>query len=73
VVQLGELGNFRLSLSSEGVANEEEMTADKIKGARIIFTPGAALRETRRRVTFTPMPVVEKVVVKDPDDDEGAL
>ena len=60
VVQLGELGNFRLSLSSEGTATEEELSADKIKSARIIFTPGAALRETRKRVTFTPVQVEKK-------------
>lgn len=71
VVQLGELGNFRLSLSSEGTATEKELKADKIKGARIIFSPGAALRTTRGEVTFTPVQVVEKVVEK--EEPEGGF
>lgn len=69
VVQLGELGNFRLSLSSEGVVTEEEVTADKIIGARIIFSPGAALRDARSKVTFTPVQVVEKIIYKDPEEE----
>lgn len=62
VVQLGELGNFRLSLSSEGTANEEDFDATKIKKARIVFHPGASLRTTRNEVTFAPedVRIVEK-------------
>lgn len=54
VVQLGELGNFRLSLSSEGVIEEKDLDAHKIKKANIVFSPGAMLRETRRNVIFEP-------------------
>lgn len=46
IVQVGELGNFRLSLSSDGVAEGENFTADQIRKARIIFTPGNNLRMT---------------------------
>lgn len=63
VVQLGELGNFRLSLSSTGTATEEEFDATKIRKARIVFHPGAALRTTRSTVTFVPEDV--KVVMKE--------
>lgn len=65
VVQLGELGNFRLSLSSEGTVDEKDFDATKIKKARILFYPGAALRATRSVVTFTPDDV--KVVEKECD------
>lgn len=65
VVQLGELGNFRLSLSSEGTVDEKDFDATKIKKARIVFYPGAALRMTRSVVTFTPDDV--KVVEKECD------
>lgn len=54
VVQLGEFGNFRLSICSEGTATEEEFDATKIKKARIIFFPGSSLRATRSDVSFTP-------------------
>lgn len=70
VVQLGELGNFRLSLSSEGTETEKDLTADKIKNTRIIFSPGSALRKTRDEVTFTPVQVVEKIVTKEPGEEE---
>lgn len=70
VVQLGELGNFRLSLSSEGVEEEAKLTAEQIKKARIIFSPGAALRDARRKVTFTPVRVIEKVIYKDSGEEE---
>jgi predicted histone-like DNA-binding protein len=36
VVQSGELGNFRLSVSSQGMPTKEEVNAGKIKKARII-------------------------------------
>ena len=66
IVQVGELGNFRLSISSEGVEeNEEEdvkLTARNIKKARVIFTPGKILRKIAGDATFTydePITVVE--------------
>ena len=50
VVQLGEFGNFRMSINSEGT----------IKGVRIIFFPGSALRTTRNEVNFEPLEVTKK-------------
>jgi predicted histone-like DNA-binding protein len=57
VVQLGELGNFRLSVSSEGTATKEEVNATKIRKARIIFSPGAVLRGTKQNVSFEALDV----------------
>lgn len=59
-VQLGELGNFHLSISSEGVSDKKDLDANKIRKARIIFSPGAILRETRRTVSFEPFESKEK-------------
>ncbi len=39
-VQLGELGNFWISLSSVGTPTVEEFTSKNIKAVNIIFTPG---------------------------------
>lgn len=39
-VQLGELGNFWVSLSCEGADSIDKFTQDKIKAVNIIFTPG---------------------------------
>lgn len=60
VVQLGELGNFRMTLNSEGTDKPEDFDATKIKGARIIFYPGSALRTTRKEVSFEPLESVKK-------------
>lgn len=37
-VNLNNLGTLRLSLSSEGVENPEEFTANNIKNMRVVFT-----------------------------------
>ena len=57
IVQLGELGNFRLSLSSEGTAERDDFSESKLRKARVIFMPGEALRttvETTSFAAFTP-------------------
>lgn len=60
IVQLGELGNFRLTLSSEGAEKKKELDANSIRKARIIFTPGAELRLACRKVNFVPEKEEEK-------------
>ncbi|MDR1981411.1 MAG: HU family DNA-binding protein [Tannerellaceae bacterium] len=52
IVQLGEFGNFRLSVSTEGTETAKAFTASHVKKARILFSPGASLRDTNSRVTF---------------------
>ncbi len=42
IVQLGEFGNFRLSLSSNGASDKKSFSQADVKGARVIFTPGAS-------------------------------
>lgn len=44
IVQVGEFGNFRLSVRSKGTETEEEFNAAQIKKARIVFSPGSNLR-----------------------------
>ncbi|MGP2570510.1 HU family DNA-binding protein [Ornithobacterium rhinotracheale] len=51
-VKLGEFGTFRLSLSSEGVSNEKDFNATKIKGAKVIFTPGVALKKALSDIKY---------------------
>lgn len=54
-VQLDELGDFWISLSSEGAENCEAFTADKIKGVNIIFTPGIDFENLISKAEFTPV------------------
>jgi predicted histone-like DNA-binding protein len=44
IVRLGELGSFRMSISSEGREKEEDVNATAIRGNSIIFSPGPKLR-----------------------------
>ncbi len=44
-VRLGELGSLRVNIRSEGKATEKEVTAAAIKGAKVIFTPGADIKK----------------------------
>ncbi len=53
ILQLGDVGNFRVSISSEGNADETKVTADSIKKARIVFTPGKKLKDMLATVKFT--------------------
>lgn len=43
-VRLGDLGSFRVSISSEGKSTEKEVNAKSIKNSKIVFTPGKALK-----------------------------
>ncbi|MDL2222146.1 hypothetical protein LJC35_06300 [Parabacteroides sp. OttesenSCG-928-N08] len=59
IVQLGDLGSFRISLSSNGADTEEEFNAGFIRKSRLIFQPGKVLRDMLSEITYTPLPVVE--------------
>lgn len=52
IVQVGEFGNFRLSVTSLGTATEKEFNATRIKKARIVFFPGSSLRFSNFLTTF---------------------
>ncbi|MDD4515983.1 HU family DNA-binding protein [Massilibacteroides sp.] len=52
IVQLGELGNFRMSVGSEGVTEKKDFSTSMLKTPKIVFTPGASLRETRITTKF---------------------
>ena len=63
-VQLGEFGTMRLTLSSEGAANEKSFKTETIK-PRVTFTPGVELKaalhdnsyETvKKKESLTPAP-----------------
>jgi predicted histone-like DNA-binding protein len=46
IVRLGDFGSLRTSISSEGQATADAVTASTIKGASVIFTPGTRIKET---------------------------
>ncbi|RHJ81894.1 HU family DNA-binding protein [Parabacteroides sp. AM08-6] len=65
IIQVGELGNFRLSMSSTGSETKDAFTRSDIKKARVLFSPGSALKNLGSIVNFVS---AEK---KDPAKPEG--
>ena len=69
IVRLGDLGTFRLSVSSKGEAAPEDVSADDIDNSRILFTPGPMLKNMLKTLQFekekqpaaTKTPTVKKV------------
>jgi len=53
IVRLGKLGNFQVSLSSEGFATSAEVSAAGITNSRIIFRPAKKLRNLLKNLTFS--------------------
>ena len=51
-VQLGELGNFWISLSSNGTPTLEDFSAKNIKAVNIVFTPGDDFENLIDRAKF---------------------
>lgn len=54
-VQMGELGNFWISLSSEGADKLESFSASNIKAVNIVFTPGSDFENLIGRAQFNPV------------------
>ena len=51
-VQLGELGNFWISLESKGAESAMAFSADNITAVNIVFTPGDDFENLRQRAEF---------------------
>lgn len=55
-VDFGELGKFRLQITSRGAETAEKFTAANITGVNIQFVPGEDLRNIFAGMGFTPVP-----------------
>lgn len=53
IVRLGKLGNFQVSLSSQGFDTAEEVTADAVTKGRILFRPAKKMRNLLQNLTFS--------------------
>lgn len=54
-VQLDELGDFWVTLTTDGANSMSEFTAANISGVNIIFTPGEDFMNLRSRAEFSPV------------------
>ncbi len=52
IVRLGELGDLRVALSSDGVANQDEVSPNVIREAHINFRPGATLQAMLKNMEY---------------------
>lgn len=52
IVNLVDLGTFRITLSSDGSDTEEEVTEDNIRYTRVNFRPGPKFRDMQKILTF---------------------
>ena len=55
-VQLGELGNFWITLSSNGTPTLEEFSAKNIKAVNVSWKPGKDFQDLRQEATFQLVP-----------------
>jgi predicted histone-like DNA-binding protein len=52
-VKMGDFGSFRVSLSSSGSTTSDTFKVSLIRGARIVFTPGTALKSTLSSLSYS--------------------
>ena len=64
IIRLGDLGTFRVSLSSKGSLTEKEYTSSLITKSRIIFRPGSVLSDALTNLSFS------KLTDKKEDEEE---
>lgn len=51
-VRIGDLGTFRVSISSDGSDTAEEVSSSNVRGARIIFTPGKEFKSMLKTLEY---------------------
>ena len=52
IVKLGSLGNFQVSISSDGKETPEEVSAIDVTKSRILFRPGKKLRKLLGNLSY---------------------
>jgi len=66
IIQLGEFGNFRMSVGGSGVELSKDYSTAMITRKRIIFTPGKLLKDMLKTITFRSAGVAVPAVVVEP-------
>ena len=66
IIQLGEFGNFRMSVGGTGVEDSAEYSTSMILRKKIIFTPGKLLKDMMKTISFKSAGVKVPEVVTEP-------
>lgn len=53
IVKAGDLGNFKISFSSEGKDKAEDISSRDITGVKIIFTPSVEFKNSIKDINIT--------------------
>ena len=53
VIKLGELGTFKLSISSKGAEDEKNVNGSLVTGQRILFRPGSVILKALKSLSFS--------------------
>lgn len=53
IIEMGDFGRLRLSISTEGKENADELSVNDIIKVRVIFVPSAAIKEKLKSTSFT--------------------
>ena len=60
IVEMGELGNFRMTIGSSGVINKEDFDASLIRKPRVKFYAGKRIQTARPETKFERIGVTEE-------------
>lgn len=52
-VSFGEIGTFSIAVSSDGYENPEDISPDKVRATKIVFTPTKKLNKILKEIKFT--------------------
>lgn len=66
IIQLGEFGNFRMSVGGTGVEDSADYSTSMILRKKIIFTPGKLLKDMLKTISFKSAGVKVAEVVTEP-------
>ncbi len=61
IVRLGELGSFRISVSSDMVPQSTRWSASALRRPKMIFTPGPLLKQALKRADMASVGMSDKV------------
>lgn len=53
IVEIGEMGSFRVSISSEGSDSVDEVNSGNIKRAKILFRPGRKFKQMLKNLSYS--------------------
>ena len=73
VVRLGELGSFKLSISSKGTEDEKNVNGSLVTRERILFRPGTVILKALKSLTYSryTLPKKEDAEEPAPEPDNG--